>query len=317
MKRLAIICKAVVPFVVIFATAFTTVQVLDFKAKASNDTYEVEEEVFEELAFAVDSSILLMSSEISTYVQPAEQKTERVYNYRFASAHNQLYDLLYKEYTMPSLTIKKYTTNPVTVNVTRLMAAYDEELECPSWDYKKRIRDINFLWEFLVNQNNVHPTIAAGILGSVCFEGTVGMQQGTHQIFNGMNDVRAKLTADTTGIGYGIVQWTTAGRRAWLLKFYEQANSDLNYDWETKCVVAECCALLEELKKYKLFDNLHTEHDIEDATGRFAVEFEVYQNYWLDWSSKGDVYRLKPGANSGKKRYEYALHIYNYFMGDE
>lgn len=208
---------------------------------------------------------------------------------------------------------KEYSTQPVHVDVDSLMRVYHADYDKPDWDTNNQFRTINTLWHFLVEQQCVSRTIASGIIGNVCMEGTFGRAQSTHEIFQNIDDVRAVLGKGAKG--YGIAQWTWYTRQLNLLKYYEWANSQVD-DWETVMVVAECCMLLEEIKSYKIFSDLGLDYDIEDATGRIASKYEKYRNHEKQWDNYNGVYYLETSSTSctGYKRLRYAYNIYDYFL---
>ena len=322
--------KAVIPFLVTGMTAVVTVNVLKYVHRDELATLNSYNKAATETLVSGYNEVVRNYNDIVRYNSPStitiSEMESQEDNFEasltinhadrivFGSAIDNLYKLSYPDYVLEPMYVNKYLTDAVNVNIMRLMQVYKADYQAEPWDTKKKLNTINLVWEFLVNQNNVDPTIAAAVLGSIVYEGEVGMQQGTYHVFTGIQDARNKLTAPTTDIGYGLVQWTSKGRRQWLLQFYEKVNEDLNYDWETISVVAECCALLEEIKKYNLYEDLTMEYDIEDATGIFACEFEIYDGYKTDWSESNGHYTLRSGADSGLKRYKYALSIYDHFM---
>lgn len=206
-----------------------------------------------------------------------------------------------------------YLTEPVHIDVDTLTKAYDQSYERQPWDINNRLRTIHVLWNFLVEQQCVSRTIASGIIGNVCMEGTFGREQTTHVIFKDIDDVREVLGKGDKG--YGIAQWTWYSRQLNLLKYYEWANSQID-DWNTVMLVAECSMLLEEIKSYKIFSDLSLDYDIEDATGRIASKYEGYRNHEKQWSSSRGVYYLDTTDKSctGYKRLQYAYNIYEYFL---
>lgn len=208
---------------------------------------------------------------------------------------------------------KKIITDDIYVNVKTLMYIYNNEYTYPSWDYKKRINDIEMLWEFLVEQQGVNRNIAAAIIGSICFEGKVGMEQGSYSVFKNINEAEIKLSADANDTGYGLVQWTYPKRRKFLLSYYKHINDNYDYDWETVCVLAECCTLYSELLDYKLFDDIYSEVDLMHACGLVGDVYENYSGSSKDWKIVDGQYKLTSDNCSGFDRYKYALNILRYF----
>lgn len=200
----------------------------------------------------------------------------------------------------------------INVNVNSLMESYVRNYDYPSWDYKKRINDICMLWEFLVEQQGINENIAAAVIGSICFEGRVAMEQSSYKTFATLAEAEAKLSADKNDIGYGLVQWTYPSRRIKLLNNYRHVNS-LGYDWESTCVLAECITIIEELNEYELFSSLYDYVDLEHALGMISCNYEKYSGCFEDWSLQNNVYYLQNGSGSGFNRLEYAENILTYF----
>lgn len=203
--------------------------------------------------------------------------------------------------------------NGIHIDVESLMNAYEGDYEYPDWDYKKRINDIHLLWEFLVNQQGVNENIAAAVIGSICFEGKVGMEQSSYATFTNMNDVKVKLSAEANNIGYGLVQWTYPKRRKFLLSNYEYVSSNYDFDWETTCVLAECCTLYSELIDYRLFNSLEEDVDLMHACGVIGNVYENYGDSSLDWQLVDGQYQLINSSGSGANRYVYSQNIIEYF----
>lgn len=220
--------------------------------------------------------------------------------------------------TVPSATLrignKHIATSPITVNIDRLMKVYYSSAEVKlDWDYKNKPEVWMTIWEFLVNQQGVDPVYAAAICGNVAHEGWFGMEQGTYDIFQNMEDVRSCLGRGRTG--YGIVQWTYHTRQENLLAYYELVNQ-FGLDWDTTMIIAECCCLLEEIKAYAYFSDLGNANTcLEDATGTIAVNYENYRNCTQQWGRGPYGYELIQGNSNGAKRLNYAWKIYYHFGG--
>lgn len=220
--------------------------------------------------------------------------------------------------TVPSVKIRlgnKYLdTNPITVNVDKLMEVYSSSEEVKlDWDYKDIPEVWMTVWEFLVNQQGIDPVYAAAICGNISHEGWFGMEEGTYKVFKNMNDVRSKLGDGDRG--YGIVQWTYYTRQNNLLAYYEAVNS-FGLDWEATMIIAECCCMLEEIRLYDFFYDIHDcDTMLELATGTIAVEYESYSGSKSQWSKTDGGYRLVTDNSNGAKRLNYAWKIYYHFGG--
>lgn len=203
-------------------------------------------------------------------------------------------------------------TEPVSVNADSIMESYRMEYPEYDWDSKGKIRIIEALWEFLVNQNGVDEIIASAIIGTTMYEGEFGQQQGTYNKLQNIQSARSLLGSGECG--YGVVQWTYKTRQKGLLQYYELTNELFPDDWETACVIAECCMLLRELEAYGVFDDLYSHTTIEDAVGRMCLTYEIYDGASEQWSSAGG-FHLIAHEGSGYKRLEYSQNIYDYFCG--
>lgn len=204
-------------------------------------------------------------------------------------------------------------TEPVVVDVDSLMSAYRASYEPQDWDKKGKINIIHTLWNFLVEQNGVDKVLAASIIGATMHEGRFAEEQGSYNLINDIEDARALLGAGSCG--YGIAQWTYKTRQQGLLNYYELANEMCPDNWETACVVAECCMLLREIEAYGIFDDLYSHTTIEDAVGRMCLLYEGYEGASQQWSSEGG-YHLISHDGSGISRLRYAQNIYDYYMED-
>lgn len=205
------------------------------------------------------------------------------------------------------------STEPVSVNADRLMSVYNDEYEAQDWDTKDKIKIINTLWDFLVEQNGVNEYVAAAIIGATMDEGRFAEEQGTYKKFDDIEQARKVLGAGIRG--YGVAQWTYKTRQVGLLNYYELANELYPDDWEKACIVAECCMLLREIEAYGVFDSLYENTTIEDAVGRMCLKYEVYEGVYEQWSSEGG-YHLISRKGSGIGRLVYSENIYSYFMGE-
>lgn len=205
-------------------------------------------------------------------------------------------------------------TAPVNVNAEMLMAAYNRPTSSESWDHKNKMRVINCLWHFFVEQQNYNEIIAASIIGAVMYEGRFGEEQGTYRIFSSIDDARRVL--GTGERGYGVAQWTYKTRQSRLLEYYEYANDMYPNDWETACIVAECSMLLREIEAYGVFDGVGESATFEDSVGRMSLLYEKYEGCYEQWSSEGGIYRLTSTDGSGLGRLTYAENIYNHFMNN-
>lgn len=205
-------------------------------------------------------------------------------------------------------------TSEVEINMTTLHI--DEAFESPTWDTKGKIKDVEIIWDFLVNQQSVHPNIASGIIGCLYHEGTFGEQQGSKNFIDSIDEARLLLNKNANSTGFGIAQWTYSNRRELLLKYYEEAYLIYPDDSYRASIVAELCCLIEELKGYNIFEDLSSVHSVEDATGRFAKLYECYFGSEDDWMKCNGSYKIACKDKSATMRLQTAYNVYNYFMND-
>lgn len=214
--------------------------------------------------------------------------------------------------TMMDLRGIEVNTDEVQIDTEALMELYEEVSESPAWDVKEKIDIIELLWEFLVNQCEMSPMNAAALIGNIVAEGKFAEQQGTGLFLNNIEQARTLLGCGKKG--YGIVQWTYAPRQRALLEYYELAYELYPEDWDRVKVTAECSMLIEEIKAYKIFDDIKVDTSIEDATGRVCVNYEAYKGSNRQWTKQNNTYRLVAGKSSnGYQRLAYAKSVYEYF----
>lgn len=258
--------------------------------------------------------------EVNLFEQ-SQQKIDYVKEYNvvfYVAADNpKVYSLSSNTIEVPSINFRdgyKYiTTEAITINVNALMQAYEYDYPDYDWDTRGRINDIALLWEFLVNQQGVNKNIAAAVIGSVCYEGKVGMEQGSYRVFGSLAEAEGKLTAPANGIGYGIVQWTYPKRRKFLLENYRTIEQQFDYDWETTMVLAECCTLVSELRDYKLFNSLTDDVSLMHASGVICDVYENYSGSSSDWNMSNGQYYLTNDNCSGADRYRYSEKVLDHF----
>lgn len=189
----------------------------------------------------------------------------------------------------------------ITIDIDKVMLYVDAEYEDYDWDTKKRIKDIYILKEILVNQLNVSPTKASAIIGNICCEDS----------FAGLTNSKASLdnidhannVLGNGGRGYGCVQWTAAYRQRGLEDYYNEINTDL--DWELTSVIAETAYLYNELYVSGIIGDLSEDGDLEDLTGTIACVYEAYAKSNEDWYKSNGRYKTY-----GCQRYTYAKNVY-------
>ena len=72
--------------------------------------------------------------------------------------------------------------------------------------------------------------------------------------------------------------------------------------------------IIEEVKAYKIFNDIKVDTSIEDATGRVCVNYEAYNGSDRQWKTQNNTYRLVAGKSSnGYQRMAYAKAVYEYF----
>lgn len=204
-------------------------------------------------------------------------------------------------------------TDEVQIDTDTLMELYGEVSDSPAWDVKEKIDIVEMLWEFLVNQNDVDPINASALIGNIIAEGKFAEQQGTGLFLTSIGQARTLLGRGREG--YGIVQWTHSSRQKVLLQYYELANDIYPDDWDRAKVTAECAMLIEEVKAYKIFEDIKVGTSIEDATGRVCLNYEAYRNCEKQWKKQNGNYKLVSGkGTNGYERLSYAKSVYEYFM---
>lgn len=203
-------------------------------------------------------------------------------------------------------------TDVIKVEVDDLMNTYYTEHETPVWDDRNKISIIATLWEFLVNQQGMDPKHAAAILGNIMVEGSFAEEQGSYDILDNMEAMRAVLGRGNKG--YGVVQWTYHTRQDALLAYYDLAYELYPDDWDKVKVIAECSMLIEEIKAYGVFTDIHEAASLEDSVGRVCVRYERFENCDSAWDIIDGEYTLVSDTGSSDTRYEYAQAIYNYFV---
>lgn len=227
--------------------------------------------------------------------------------------------------TLASKEYKGCITQPVTIKPNKLWRAYTNAPTDMTFDYKQKANVINVLWEFLVNEQNVDPILACAIIGNMSQEGYFGQGQGDNPDLSSIENARHRLGGGTCG--FGIIQWTTAGRQKLLLSYYEDAYAQLSTCeldgdlWEITKIVAECACLLEEMKVYGVFDDYYNyltddcsiEDLIESACGLTSVNYIAYKGSSSQWMNTGESYILAANHSNGACRLDYALNVYNYF----
>lgn len=189
-----------------------------------------------------------------------------------------------------------------------------------SYDPKHKNKEISVLWDFLVNENNVKPEIAASLIGNICCEGYFGQMQGTDYRFEGIQNVHNVIGYQ--GTGFGIVQWTSSFRKQSMIKYYNEVYELLKdyYDWETIMAIAESACLFSEVTGYGCIASCSnistgdTYRDIMSYTGLIACRYESYEGCSNEWSNSGDLYVLNQSGGSGSERLKYAWSIYSYYM---
>lgn len=202
-------------------------------------------------------------------------------------------------------------TDTVSVDADTLLELFYTNDNSPMWDDENKINTLRVLWNFLVEQQGIPETNAAGLLGNIYEEGEFAEQQGTDLYISNIEQARTLLGSGK--VGYGCAQWTYSARQDSLLEYYELAYKLYPDDWDKVRIIAECCMLLEECKAYGVFDNIYSPTSIEDATGRVAMKYETYSGCESQWSKINGSYKVATQSGTGYKRLCYAYDIYKYF----
>lgn len=202
-------------------------------------------------------------------------------------------------------------TDTISVDADTLLELFYTNDNSPMWDDENKINTLRVLWNFLVEQQGIPETNAAGLLGNIYEEGEFAEQQGTDLYISNIEQARTLLGSGK--VGYGCAQWTYSTRQNSLLEYYELAYKLYPNDWDKVRIIAECCMLLEECKAYGVFDDIYSPTSIEDATGRVAMKYETYSGCENQWSKTNGSYKVTTQSGTGYKRLCYAYDIYKYF----
>lgn len=202
-------------------------------------------------------------------------------------------------------------TDTISVDADTLLELFYTNDNSPMWDDENKINTLRVLWNFLVEQQGIPETNAAGLLGNIYEEGEFAEQQGTDLYISNIEQARTLLGSGK--VGYGCAQWTYSARQNSLLEYYELAYKLYPDDWDKVRIIAECCMLLEECKAYGVFNDIYSPTSIEDATGRVAMKYETYSDCESQWSKINGSYKVATQSGTGYKRLCYAYDIYKYF----
>lgn len=202
-------------------------------------------------------------------------------------------------------------TDTISVDADTLLELFYTNDNSPMWDDENKINTLRVLWNFLVEQQGIPKTNAAGLLGNIYEEGEFAEQQGTDLYISNIEQARTLLGSGK--VGYGCAQWTYSARQNSLLEYYELAYKLYPDDWDKVRIIAECCMLLEECKAYGVFNDIYSPTSIEDATGRVAMKYETYSGCESQWSKINGSYKVATQSGTGYKRLCYAYDIYKYF----
>ena len=135
-------------------------------------------------------------------------------------------------------------TDTISVDADTLLELFYTNDNSPMWDDENKINTLRVLWNFLVEQQGIPETNAAGLLGNIYEEGEFAEQQGTDLYISNIEQARTLLGSGK--VGYGCAQWTYSARQNSLLEYYELAYKLYPDDWDKVRIIAECCMLLEE-----------------------------------------------------------------------
>lgn len=202
-------------------------------------------------------------------------------------------------------------TDTISVDADTLLELFYTNDDSPMWDDENKVNTLRVLWNFLVEQQGIPETNAAGLLGNIYEEGEFAEQQGTDLYISNIEQARTLLGSGK--VGYGCAQWTYSARQDSLLEYYELAYKLYPDDWDKVRIIAECCMLLEECKAYDVFNDIYNPTSIEDATGRVAMKYETYSGCESQWSKINGSYKVATHSGTGYKRLCYAYDIYKYF----
>lgn len=194
------------------------------------------------------------------------------------------------------------------VYLKNLVDTYNKCEKLDDWDENGMYREIYTIYEFLVNQMGANKTLTYAMLGNIACEGKFAQEQGTKQIAKSTEEIINNLSNKDKHGGYGVVQWTSRGRKNALIKYYEEADKVTENFVECK-ILAECIFLYEEFLAYDIYDSWSTEVELEDACGRIAVLYEGYSGCKKDWEVVDGKYSLIKKDNKENNRLRYSKNI--------
>lgn len=218
-----------------------------------------------------------------------------------------------KVYTLPVQDVKDFRSGAtISVEQVPIYLGYiqnllSSDIEYPEWDTRKRIKDVLILKDILVDQLSVSETVAAAIIGNICYEDSFVSLTNSEASLSSQREANSKLGSGERG--FGIAQWTSKFRQNKLKEYYNIASQDL--DWDTAAVVAECMYLYNELTASNLLGDMSEECNLEDATGRLGYEYLAYANRSEEWEYQDGYYK-----SVDCPRYKYAVKVYRYITGE-
>lgn len=279
----------------------------------------------------IDCEAVQLSSTSADYVvysEPATINPENVVDIEIVNTRTNIEDIhqtadeveqvteSYNEkvYTLPVETVKDFRSG-VTINVDQvpiylgsIQNILSSDIQYPDWDTRKRFKDILILEDVLVDQLGISKSIAAAIIGNVCYEDSFASITKSEANLSSFNEASNRLGVEDRG--FGIAQWTSKFRQNKLKEYYNIACQDL--DWETAAVVAECVYLYNELRASNLLGDLTKEYDLEQATGKLGWEYLAYADRNVQWERDDNGHYTSIDC----PRYNYALKVYHYMLGE-
>lgn len=248
-----------------------------------------------------DAAVLTAVDNLTNIAEGVEEKLDEV---------EQVYSTVY---VVPVNTAVNVVSGEIqngaslTLSLSRIQEIVEEDIEFPSWDTRKRYKDILILDEILVNQLGMSPTKAAAIIGNICYEDSFCALTNSAAQMSNINEARSRLGNGTRG--FGIAQWTTGKRQNELEKYYIEVNNS-GLSWELTSVISEAAYLYNELYVSGIIGNLSEEGDLEHMTGVVANQYESYASAGSEWSMSNGEYH-----SNGSPRYTYAKYIYDSLYG--
>lgn len=194
-------------------------------------------------------------------------------------------------------TINVFASNSTTagddaqwINASAKIRVKDGTISHTSTNYPYEKLDFSDqIWSILTNDWKLSPVHAAAIMGNIDAES--GYCPYNSQKYSGADDRTKYNFATNDGIGFGLCQWTSSGRKVGLLN-YANGSEDLVWDFDTQ---------MGYLKSELNMTTLQSYSSLYEATEWFDI--------WFERPDQGSA-NSWPGT-----RYAKALHAYKKYVG--